>query len=125
MGVLSVIINYVIDKCIQRHREEEKRQNLYDPDYRINLHKYADQNDNTFNEHNYAMLERHQQERFMQQEQFVHSQQRDRFIQEQHHQQQEWMTEESIRSVTPFEMGGYDMTQGNSFNNFENNGFEM
>ena len=25
--------------------------------------------------------------------------------------------EESIKSVTPFEMGGYDMTQGNSWNN--------
>lgn len=26
-------------------------------------------------------------------------------------------TEESLKSVTPFEMGGYDMTQGNSWNN--------
>lgn len=25
--------------------------------------------------------------------------------------------EESLKSVTPFEMGGYDMTQGNSWNN--------
>lgn len=26
-------------------------------------------------------------------------------------------TEEPLKSVTPFEMGGYDMTQGNSWNN--------
>ena len=26
-------------------------------------------------------------------------------------------TEESLKSVAPFEMGGYDMTQGNSWNN--------
>ena len=26
-------------------------------------------------------------------------------------------TEESLKSVTTFEMGGYDMTQGNSWNN--------
>lgn len=26
-------------------------------------------------------------------------------------------TEESLKSVTPFEMGGYDMIQGNSWNN--------
>lgn len=26
-------------------------------------------------------------------------------------------TEESLKSVTPFEKGGYDMTQGNSWNN--------
>lgn len=26
-------------------------------------------------------------------------------------------TEESLKSVMPFEMGGYDMTQGNSWNN--------
>ena len=26
-------------------------------------------------------------------------------------------TEESLKSVTPFEMGEYDMTQGNSWNN--------
>ena len=26
-------------------------------------------------------------------------------------------TEESLKSVTPFEMGGYDLTQGNSWNN--------
>ena len=28
-----------------------------------------------------------------------------------------YFTEESLKSVTPFEMGGYDMTQGNSWNN--------
>lgn len=30
---------------------------------------------------------------------------------------QQWAMEESRKSVTPFEMGGYDLTQGNSFNN--------
>ena len=29
-------------------------------------------------------------------------------------------TEEGLKSVTPFEMGGYDMTQGNSWN-YDNN----
>ena len=28
-----------------------------------------------------------------------------------------WAMEESRKSVTPFEMGGYDMTQGNYWNN--------
>ncbi len=28
-----------------------------------------------------------------------------------------WAMEEGRKSVTPFEMGGYDMTQGNSWNN--------
>ena len=29
---------------------------------------------------------------------------------------QQWVMEESIKSVTPFEYGGYDMDNGNSFN---------
>ena len=31
---------------------------------------------------------------------------------------QEQFTKESLASVTPFEHGGHDMNQGNSFNNF-------
>ena len=30
----------------------------------------------------------------------------------------QWAMDESIKSVTPFEMGGYDMSCGNSFNDF-------
>lgn len=30
-------------------------------------------------------------------------------------------TREALKSVTPFEMGGYDMNQGNSWNNNSNN----
>jgi len=37
-------------------------------------------------------------------------------------QQQQRFMDESIKSVTPFEHGGYDMTHRNSFNDF-NNGF--
>ena len=33
-------------------------------------------------------------------------------------QQNQWFMEESLKSVTPWEMGGYDLNQGNSFNNF-------
>lgn len=33
---------------------------------------------------------------------------------------QQFATQEAIKSVTPFEHGGYDMTQGNSFNDINN-----
>lgn len=35
---------------------------------------------------------------------------------QQHEQLMNFSTEEAQKSVTPFEQGGYDMTQGNSFN---------
>ena len=41
----------------------------------------------------------------------------DDFQQQQFDQHNRWAMEESRKSVTPFEMGGYDMTQGNSWNN--------
>ena len=41
-----------------------------------------------------------------------------RDVQQQHFDEKNrHFTEESLKSVTPFEMGGYDMTQGNSWNN--------
>lgn len=38
------------------------------------------------------------------------------FADELNREQMRIATEESLKSVTPFEMGGYDTTQGNSFN---------
>lgn len=38
-------------------------------------------------------------------------------------QENQQFMEESLKSVTPFEMSGYDMTQGNSFNDFNNGMF--
>lgn len=38
-------------------------------------------------------------------------------------QQQQFFMEEGLKSVTPWEMGGYDMNCGNSFNNFGNGMF--
>lgn len=35
----------------------------------------------------------------------------------------DWSMEESMKSVTPFEQGGYDMDQGNSFNDPGMGGF--
>jgi hypothetical protein len=32
------------------------------------------------------------------------------------HDQQQWAMDESIKSITPFEQGGYNLDQGNSFN---------
>lgn len=45
------------------------------------------------------------------------------FNEEMVRQQNQQFMEESLKSVTPFEMGGYDMTQGNSFNDFNNGMF--
>ncbi|MCC3351823.1 hypothetical protein [Ruminococcus albus] len=65
-------------------------------------------------------------QRFMQQNkihaQFVQQEQQRQF-QEQQRQFNDWSTQESLKSVTPFEMGGYDMNQGNSFNNNNFNNF--
>ena len=47
-----------------------------------------------------------------------HFNQFQRNVQQQHFDEMNrHFTEESLKSVTPFEMGGYDMTQGNSWNN--------
>ncbi len=43
--------------------------------------------------------------------------------QEQQRQFNNWAMEENCKSVTPFEMGGYEMNQGNSFNNNNFNNF--
>lgn len=49
--------------------------------------------------------------------------QQNQLMQEQLLQHNQWAMEEARKSVTPFEMGGYDMTQGNSFNNNNFNNF--
>ncbi len=66
---------------------------------------------------NWMMQEmlRQQQEWEMQE---MQRQQQEWAMQEMQRQQQEWAMQESMKAVTPFEMGGYDMTQGNSFNQF-------
>lgn len=40
------------------------------------------------------------------------------FMEQQQRENERWVMEESMKSVTPFEHGGYDMHNGNSFNNF-------
>ena len=40
------------------------------------------------------------------------------FMEQQQREHERWAMEESLKSVTPFEHGGYDMHNGNSFNNF-------
>ncbi|KZL92811.1 hypothetical protein [Clostridium magnum] len=42
---------------------------------------------------------------------------------QQHQQFVDWSMEKSRKSVTPFESGGYDMHNGNSFNDPHNGGF--
>lgn len=60
--------------------------------------------------------------RRVQQNQLTQEQQ-NQLIQEQLLQHNEWAMEEARKCATPFEMGGYDMTQGNSFNNNNFNNF--
>lgn len=53
-------------------------------------------------------------------------QQHDEFVRQQNEwamSENEWAMSESLKSCTPFEHGGYDMNQGNSFNNFGNGMF--
>lgn len=57
-------------------------------------------------------IERHDNQQFM-----------DKMQRQQHQQFVDWSMEESRKSVTPFEQGGYDMHNGNSFNDFHNGGF--
>lgn len=47
----------------------------------------------------------------------------DEMQRQQHQQFVDWSMEESRKSVTPFESGGYDMNNGNSFNDPHNGGF--
>ena len=47
----------------------------------------------------------------------------DRLLNESLRQQSEWAMSETMKACTPFEHGGYDMNQGNSFNNFNNGMF--
>lgn len=49
--------------------------------------------------------------------------QRDEIQRQQNQQFLEWSMEEGRKSVTPVEHGGYDMTQGNSFNDHNMGGF--
>lgn len=55
----------------------------------------------------------HQQQIFQEQQRQCQQQQFD----EQNRQFQQWSMDENMKAATPFEMGGYDMNQGNSFNN--------
>lgn len=61
--------------------------------------------------------QQNEQARLIQEEQFRS------FNEEMIRQQDQQFMEESLKSVTPFEMGRYDMTQGNSFNDFNNGMF--
>lgn len=45
------------------------------------------------------------------------------FMDEMNRQQNQFFMDECLKSVTPWEMGGYDMNNGNSFNNFGNGMF--
>jgi ABC-type sulfate transport system substrate-binding protein len=73
----------------------------------------------SYNEYDYEPYDNQQdeQEGLIQEEQFR------LFNEEIIRQQDQQFMEESLKSVTPFEMGGYDMTQGNSFNDFNNEMF--
>ena len=64
-------------------------------DYDYNEHCYLD---NSIDRMNYEMFQQ-----FMREQEQLHM--------------QEFM-DFSMKSVTPFEQGGFDMTQGNSFNDF-------
>lgn len=57
-------------------------------------------------------VQQEQQRLFEEQQRLFQQQQND----EQNRQFMQHGMDESIKSVTPFEMGGYDMNQGNSFN---------
>lgn len=73
----------------------------------------------SYNGYGYEVYDNHQNEqaRLIQEDQFRS------FNEEIIRQQDQQFMEESLKSVTPFEMGGYDMMQGNSFNDFNNGMF--
>lgn len=50
-------------------------------------------------------------------QQFIQEQQFQQFMDEDVQRSIQWSVDEGMKSVTPFEHGGYDMNNGNSFNN--------
>lgn len=71
----------------------------------------------SYNQCDYESYTNQNEEQFRLFNEEVQRQQSQQFVEEMQRQQDHQFIEESLKSVTPFELGGHDMMQGNSFNN--------
>ncbi len=84
----------------------------------LDLEMLNQQNIEMLNQQNMEMLNQQNMDLLNQQimeQNMLNQQMIDQHVME----QSNWAADEAMKMVTPFEMGGYDMTQGNSFNDYE------